>query len=97
MATQKEMRTMREQMVEVLSGVGFAGYTFEGVVRDGVLLRHEENETYVVLKPIVKKEEFDAEDALEEYAEKVAKAAEREKEKAEKAAKREAKEKEEAE
>jgi len=88
MATQKEMRTMREEMVERLQEVKFPKYEVVGVVKDGVLLFHEEKMTYAVLKPIVKKEDFDAEDALQEYAEKVEAQKERELEKARKVEKR---------
>jgi len=88
MATQKEMRTMREEMLEKLQEVSFTGYEVVGIVKDGFLLFHEEKMTYIVIKPIVKKEDFDAQDSLEEYAEKIAAQKERELEKARKAEKR---------
>jgi hypothetical protein len=91
MATQKEMREMREAMVTSLQEIVFAEFEQVGVVVEGVLLQHKATGAYMVLKPIAKKETFDAEDALAEYEEKVAKAIEREAEKAEKAKKKEKK------
>lgn len=91
MATQKEMREMREAMVTSLQEIAFTEFEQVGVVVEGVLLQHKTTGAYMVLKPIAKKETFDAEDALAEYEEKVAKALEREAEKAEKAKKKEKK------
>ena len=70
MATQTEMRTMRTEVIELLSQEVLTGYEQEGIISDGVLLYNSELDTHVVLKVIVKKEGFDSEDALNEYQEK---------------------------
>ena len=85
MATQKEMREMREEVINLIENTEFANYVFEGIVTDGVLLYNEGLDTYVVVKPIVKKEGFDPEDALQEYEDKQKAKEEREKAKLEKA------------
>ena len=88
MATQTEMRTMRTEVIELLASETLQGYEYEGIISDGVLLYHAELDTHIVLKVIVKKEGFDAEDELASYQEKQDAIAEKLAEKAEKAAKR---------
>ena len=85
MATQKEMREMREEVITLLETSGVEGYEVQGIITDGILLYNEGFDTYVVLKPIVKKEGFDPEDALQEYEDKQKAKEEREKAKLEKA------------
>lgn len=62
-------------------------YEFVGMATEGMILRDKGNDTYIVLKAIAKAVDFDAEDAMEEYAEKQTKAIEREQKKAAKVAK----------
>ena len=87
MLTQKEKQQIREQIFEQLQNFPYAGFEVEGVITDGILLYHAEKDAYVVIKPIVKQESFDAEDALAEYQEKLKNRIERELKKAEKLAK----------
>ena len=91
MATQKEMRAIREEIIGLVQELDFEGYEFEGIITDGLLFQHQALETFVVLKPIVKKEGFDFEDALLEYQEKQQARLDKEKEKLEKAIVREEK------
>ena len=84
MATQKEMRMVRQEVIGLVESTNFAGFELVGVVSEGVLFQHEGTGAFVVLKPIVKKEEFDAEDAMAEFAEKEAAREEKAKEKARK-------------
>lgn len=80
MATQKEMREIREEVITIVENLNIEGYVLEGIITDGVLFLHEGLDTHVVLKPIVKKEGFDFEDALQEYQDRQAAKLEREKE-----------------
>ena len=66
---------------------GAVNYEFVGMATEGMILRDKANDTYIVLKAIAKAVDFDADDAMEEYAEKQAKAIEREQKKAAKVAK----------
>ena len=88
MATQKEMREMRENVINQLSEIEIVGFEYVGQITDGVLLHNTDLDSYLVLKPIAKKEDFDSEDALEEFEDKQAKALEREQARLEKAVKR---------
>ena len=88
MLNQKEKIEMRKNVIEFLLDVEFPNYEVLGVITDGILLQHVENEGYIVLKPIAKKDDFDADDALAEYAEKIKAREEREAEKARKAKKK---------
>lgn len=94
MANQKQMRELRELIMHDLMNTEFPGFTFEGIVTDGVLLYHSEADSFIVIKPIVKKEGFEAEEALQEYQDKLVARAEKDAEKAKKAAEREKKKKE---
>lgn len=90
MATQKEMREMREDIITQLGEtVEFEGFEPVGQIVEGMLYMNAKTESYLVLKPIAKKESFDAEDALAEFAEKETARLEREQEKLQKKAKRE--------
>ena len=88
MLNQKIKLEMRKNLIEYLEKVEYPNYQVLGIITDGILLQHVENEGYVVLKPIVKKDDFDADDALAEYAEKIKAREEREAEKAKKAKKK---------
>lgn len=97
MASQKEMKAIREYALELFETVEFEGFEVVGQIVDGMLMKHlGEEESYVVFKPIVKKESFDVEDALAEFAEKEAARLEREAEREAKRLAREAKAKEKA-
>ena len=91
MANQKEMNQIRNEAVELFINGTFDGFELVGQVVEGVVFKHVALDAFVVFKPIVKKEGFDVEDALAEFAEKQVARAEREAEKAKKAAEREAK------
>lgn len=92
----KEMGVARETVYGVVGSVGFEamlaeiGYEVTGRGDEGLILRDKEADTYVVLKAIAKSADFDAEDAMEAYVDKIAKAEARVKEAAAKKAKREA-------
>ena len=88
MATQKEMREMRENVINQLSEIEIVGFEYVGQITDGVLLYNTDLDSHLVLKPIAKKEDFNPEDALEEFEDKQAKALEREQARLEKAVKR---------
>lgn len=98
----KEMNVARETVYEVLgasleANLGAVGYEVVGRATEGLILRDVNTDLYVVVKAVAKALEFDAEDAMEEYAEKAVKAAEKEaksKAKAEKDKAKRAKEKE---
>ena len=79
---------VRGLFVEAVEGLEVEGFKFVGMTKEGALF--EGAEGHVVVKAVVKKDGFDAEDALDEFVEAQEKAAERaakSKEKAEKAAK----------
>ena len=71
MLNQKIKLEMRKNLIEYLEKVEYPNYQVLGIITDGILLQHTKNNGYVVLKPIVKKEDFDANDALDEYEEKI--------------------------
>lgn len=81
MLNQKIKLEMRKNLIEYLEKVEYPNYQVLGIITDGILLQHTENNGYVVLKPIVKKDDFDADDALAEYEEKVKARQQKEKEK----------------
>lgn len=95
MATQKRAEEIRGffgvgiQKLEVLK-FQYVGQTKEGLAFQEQGSPHD----VVIVKAIVKKEDFDLEDALNEFQESVAKKLEKEKKHAEKVAKAEAKKKE---
>ena len=91
MANQKEMREIRERLVNGVQNMEFEGFEFVGLVVDGVLLQDVKSGAFAVVKPIVKKEGFDADEALQEFVDKESARLEREAERAKKAAEREAK------
>lgn len=90
MATQKEMRQYREDFIGTLTTIEFDGFEFVGITVDGPAYENAEGDV-VVVKPIAKKEDFDVEDAIAEFDEKLEARLEREKARLEKAAAREAK------
>lgn len=100
MATQKRAEEIRGIFGEVVAKLEVAGFEVAGRTKEGMAF--QSGEEVVIVKTIVKKEDFDLEDAMQEFleaavkrversqkhAEKVAKAKEKaEKEKAEKAGK----------
>ena len=85
MLNQKAKLEMRKNLIEYLEKVEYPNYQVLGIITDGVLLQHTENNGYVVLKPIVKKENFDVDDALAEYEEKIKARQQKEQEKEKKA------------
>lgn len=95
MATQKEMKEMRENVIGQLTEISFEGFTFQGQITDGLLYVDNASQGYLVLKPIAKKENFDGEDALQEFQEREQARIEREKAKADKVSKAKAKKEEE--
>lgn len=91
MASQKEMKAIREQALELFQSMEFEGFEVVGQAVEGVVMKYVELDAFVVFKPIVKKESFDVEDALQEFEDKARAAAEREAERLAKAAERAAK------
>lgn len=91
MADQKQMKQAREKALELFATMEFEGFEFVGQAVEGAVMRNEEIDAYVVFKPIVKKETFDVEDALQEFEDKAKAAAEREAARLAKAAERAAK------
>ena len=87
MATQKEMKEMREEVITQIQELEFENFQKIGQIVDGVLLFNLKTQSYLVLKPIAKKDSFDADDALTEFEDKEKARLEREKTKAEKLAK----------
>lgn len=85
MLNQKVKVEMRKNLMEFLGMLEFPDYQVLGIITDGILLQHTTNNGYVVLKPIVKKDEFDADDALAEYEEKIKARQQKEQEKEKKA------------
>ena len=88
----KEAAIARETIYGVIEGhaeamFGPVDYEFVGMATEGAILRDKATDTYIVLKAIAKAVDFDADDAMEEYAEKQTKAIEREQKKAAKVAK----------
>ena len=78
----KEMNTSRELVYEVVGTAlegAVAGVDYEVVGRatEGLILRDVNTDLYMVVKVVAKAIDFDAEDAMEEYAEKAVKAAEK--------------------
>jgi hypothetical protein len=86
MANQKEKNALRERTLENMMNSTFEGLSVLGRTTEGVLLHETDEDLFIVLKAIVKKEGFDAEDALAEFVEKEKAREEREKEKAKKLA-----------
>lgn len=79
----KEMNVARETVYEVLgtaleANLADVGYEVVGRATEGLILRDVNTDLYVVVKAVAKSLEFDAEDAMEEFAEKAVKAAEKE-------------------
>ena len=94
MATQKEAKVLRERVMEAVERAGVEGMEVLGRTSEGVLFGAEGE--FVVVRAIVKAETFEAEAAMEAFAEREAKAEQKAKEKAAKVAKAKAeKEKEE--
>ena len=81
MLNQKAKLELRKNLIEYLENEGYPDYDVLGVIAEGVLLQHLENGVHVVLKPIVKKDDFDPDEALAEYEEKLKAKEEREKKK----------------
>lgn len=97
MATQKEMKEMREDILAQLNDkIDFDNFEQIGQITDGMLYFNKATDGYLVLKPIAKKEGFDVDDALQEFEDKEKARIEREQAKAQKVSKAKAeKEKEE--
>lgn len=69
MRKQTEMKETRENVIEnIINTFNLEGFEVVGRITDGILIK--DNNGYVVIKPIVKKDGFDAEDAILEYQEK---------------------------
>lgn len=85
MLNQKIKLEMRKNLIEYLEKVEYPNYQVLGIITDGILLQHTENNGYVVLKPIVKKDDFDPDEALAEYEEKMKARQQKEQEKKKKA------------
>ena len=81
----KKGAVAREMFMKALEGFEVEGFVFVGRVSEGAVF--ESDEGFVVVKPIVKKDTFDFDDALAEYEEKLVKAKEKEEAKAKKVAK----------
>lgn len=84
--------TIADHVDEILKETGFA---FEALVKEGVLVTN--GDAYVVISAIVKAEEFDPSDAIQEYNEALEARAKKESEKAKKVEKAKSKKKEEKE
>ncbi len=90
MRKQAEMKETRENVIEnIINTFDLEGFEVVGRVTDGIL--NKDKNGYVVIKPIVKKDGFDAEDALLEYEEKQEALKQRELDKKNKVAKAKAK------
>ena len=83
-----EAREMAYDIVSEATDTMFldAGYEIVGRATEGLIVRDRDEDTYLVVKVIAKQLDFDAEDAMEEYEEKQARA----KDRVEKAAKKKA-------
>lgn len=78
----KEAAIAREAIYAVIVDatdevIGEAGYEFVGRATEGLIFRDVVADTYVVVKAVAKGLEFDAEDAMDEFEEKAAKAIEK--------------------
>ena len=90
MASQKEMREIRENIITQLTEtVEFEGFEPVGQIVEGMLYLNEVTQSYLVLKPIAKKESFDVDDALQEFEDKEKARIEREQERLQNKEKRE--------
>jgi len=88
MSAVKRMSEIRDMAFETGKGIELVeGFTYVGRTSEGLLFEHPETLEYFVVKIVVKKESFDATEALESYEEKQELAKEKAKAKAKKVAK----------
>lgn len=75
-----EAREMAYDIVQTATDQMFldTGFEIVGRATEGLIVRDRDADTYLVIKAIAKQLDFDAEDAMEEYAEKQERAKERE-------------------
>lgn len=66
----KRMNEVREIAVESVKGLEVKGFECIGRSSEGLVFENAESAEYFVVKVIVKKEDFDAMEAIEEYEEK---------------------------
>lgn len=90
MRNQKEQKVSREAFLTTIESVEFEGFERLGVTKEGILFQDADG-NFNTVKVIAHKDGFDADGALKEKADAIAKAEEREAEKAKKAKEREAK------
>jgi len=92
MMNQKEKNEARDLAMEKMAEeTTFEGFEFQGRGKDGLIFKTEEGDIMVV-KAVMKKENFDWEDDIDAFEEAELKREAKAKEKAEKAAKRKEKE-----
>ena len=84
MLNQKEAKTVRESAYEAMREMEFAGFTFYGLVQEGVVFEFDGN--FVLFKAIVKKDGFadEVDELMEELQKKEAEKAAKAKAKAKK-------------
>lgn len=73
----KRMTEIRETAIEAIQSLEVPGFKPIGRTSEGIVFENEKTFEYFVVKPIVKKEDFDATEAIEEYEEKQEKAREK--------------------
>jgi hypothetical protein len=66
----KRMSEIREMAIESIQSMEVAGFKPIGRTSEGIVFENETTFEYFVIKPIVKKEGFEAQEAIEEYEEK---------------------------
>lgn len=66
----KRMSEIREMAVASIQSLEVAGFKPIGRTSEGIVFENETTFEYFVIKPIVKKDGFDAQEAIEEYEEK---------------------------
>jgi len=67
----KRMNEVREFALESAKGLAVEGFEFLGRSSEGLVFENVSSEEYFVVKVIVKKEGFEAMEAIEEYEEKL--------------------------
>lgn len=92
MKTTAQKKILRDNVKEKLASLKVDDFDFYGMSKDGPIFT--DGEIYFTTKVIVHKEDFDADDKVDEYNEAQAREEERAKKKAEKLAKAKAKEEE---
>ena len=90
MRNQKEQKASREAFMETITNIDFGGFEILGVTKEGILFGDADGH-FNTVKVVAHKDGFDADSALKEKADAVAKAEKAEAEKLAKQAERDAK------